>query len=84
MTFNDLYQIMRKEIEQLGFEQLDYLGHGVQRDMRHLDFIAPDATPTLGGAELFTLEPHIRLLRGQFGFKHETIYYFINNKLVEL
>ena len=84
MTFNDLYQIISKEIEQLGFEQLDYLGHGVQKDMHHLDYIAPDVTRTLGNAELFTLEPHIRLLDGQYGFKHENIYYFINNKLLEL
>ena len=84
MTFNELYQLMHKEIERLGFEQLDYLGHGVEKDMLHLEFIAPDVTRTLGDAELFTLEPQIRLPGGRYGFKHENIYYFINNKLGEL
>ncbi len=74
MTFNDLYQIIRLEIDQLGFEQLDYLGHGVQKDMQHLDFIAPDVKCSLGEAVFFTLEPQIRQKGGRYGFKHENIY----------
>lgn len=84
MTFNDLYQIMHEEIDQLGFEQLDYLGHGVQKDMEHLDFIAPNITRTLGEVGLFTLEPQIRLIGGRYGFKHENIYYFKDKALHEL
>ena len=84
MSFNALYQILSAEIEQLGFEQLDYLGHGVQQDMRHLDFIAPGVTRSLGEAGFFTLEPQIRLKGGRYGFKHENIYYFKNQKLQEL
>ena len=70
MVFNELYQIMRLEIDQLGFEQLDYLGHGVQKDMQHLDFIAPNVTCSLGDAGFFTLEPQIRLKGGRYGFKN--------------
>ncbi len=84
MTFSELYQIIQMEINQLGFEQLDYLGHGVQKDMQHLDFIAPDVMYTLGDAGLFTLEPQIRLQGGRYGFKHENIYYFNNMRLQEL
>jgi Xaa-Pro aminopeptidase len=84
MTFNDLYQILRKEIDQLGFEQLDYLGHSVQKDMRHLDFIAPDVTRSLGEVGFFTLEPQIRLKGGRYGFKHENIYYFQEHELQDL
>lgn len=84
MTFNDLYQIMHEDIDQLGFEQLDYLGHGVQKDMEHLDFIAPNITRTLGEVGLFTLEPQIRLIGGRYGFKHENIYYFKDKALHEL
>jgi Xaa-Pro aminopeptidase len=84
MTFSDLHQIMSKEIEQLSFEALNYLGHAIQKDMHHLEFIAPDVTRTLGDARLFTLEPQIRLLGGHYGFKNENIYYFKNNKLREL
>lgn len=84
ITFDDLYQIIRVEIEQLGFEQLDYLGHGVQKNMQHLDFIAPGVTCTLGDAGFFTLEPQIRLKGGRHGFKHENIYYFNSQGLQEL
>ena len=84
MTFNDLYQILHAEIDRLGFEQLDYLGHNVQKDMRHLDFIAPNVPLSLGEAGLFTLEPQIRLKGGRYGFKHENIYYFSDKELQEL
>jgi Xaa-Pro aminopeptidase len=84
MTFNDLYQIMRVEIDQRGFEQLDYLGHGVQKDMQHLNFIAPDVMCSLGDVGFFTLEPQIRLKGGRYGFKHENIYYFNGVGLQEL
>ncbi len=84
MTFNELYQLIHKEIERLGFEQLDYLGHVVQKEMNNLDFIAPDITLTLIEAGLFTLEPQIRLVGGNYGFKHENIYYFKDERLHEL
>ena len=84
MAFDEPNQIMQVEIDQLGFEQLDYLGHGVQRDMQHLDFIAPGVTCSLGDAGFFTLEPQIRLKGGRYGFKHENIYYFNGLVLKEL
>lgn len=84
MSFNELYRLLHEEIERLGFEQLDYLGHGVQKDMDHLDFIAPNVMRSLGDAGFFTLEPQIRLKGGRYGFKHENIYYFQGSKLQEL
>lgn len=84
MTFDELYQIINKEIEQLGFEQLDYLGHGVRKDMSQLEFIAPGVMCTLREVGLFTLEPQIRLKHGNYGFKHENIYYFQDQLLREL
>ena len=84
MTFNDLYYIIRDECDCLGVEPLDYLGHGVQKDMQHLAFITPDENLTLGQAGLFTLEPQIRLKGGKHGFKHENIYYFQDGRLHEL
>lgn len=84
MTFNELYQVMHEDIDRLGFEQLDYLGHNVQKDMTQLEFIAPHVMLTLGEAGLFTLEPQIRLKGGLHGFKHENIYYFNGQQLQEL
>lgn len=84
MSFDALYRLLHEEIERLGFEQLDYLGHSVQKDMDRLDFIAPGVMRSLGDAGLFTLEPQLRLESGRFGFKHENIYYFQGNTLLEL
>ena len=84
MSFHELYQIMYKEINSLGFEMLDYLGHNVQKDIQHLDFISANVACLLGDVGFFTLEPRICLKNGQYGFKHENIYYFKNNRLEEL
>ena len=61
MSFHELYQIMYKEINSLGFEMLDYLGHNVQKDIQHLDFISANVACLLGDVGFFTLEPRIRL-----------------------
>ena len=84
LSFGDLYQVIHQEIERLGFEQLDFLGHGVQEDMSKLEFVGPGVTRTLGEAGLFTLEPQIRLKDGCYGFKHENIYFFEGRELREL
>lgn len=84
MAFEEIYEVMRIEIDKLGFEHLDYLGHGVQRDMNRLDFFTPGTTRTLEEAGFFTLEPQIRLKGGIYGFKHENIYYFQGACLKEL
>jgi Xaa-Pro aminopeptidase len=84
MTFDQLYQIIHEEIDKLGFVQLDYLGHEVQKDMERLDFVEPGEMRSLGEAGLFTLEPQISLKGGGYGFKHENIYYFKDHRLTEL
>ncbi len=84
LRFDVLHGIMSEAVERLGCELLDYLGHGVQRDMSTLDFIAPNVTRTLGQAGLFTLEPQIRVIGGRYGFKHENIYFFAEQTVEEL
>lgn len=84
LTFNDLYQTLHEEIDRLGFEQLDYLGHSIGKETDQLVFIAPGSTRSLGEIGLFTLEPHIRLKQSSYGFKHENIYYFKGQALHEL
>lgn len=78
LTFDALLQVMQKEILHLGFEQLDAIGHNVQREMERAGFDCMErgSIRTLGDAGLFTLEPHIRAIGGHYGFKHENIYYF--------
>lgn len=84
LTCNDLHQTLHAEIERLGFEQLDYLGHSIGQESDQLVFIVPGSTRTLGELGLFTLEPHIRLKQGSYAFKHENIYYFEGRALQEL
>ncbi|HEY3327149.1 MAG TPA: M24 family metallopeptidase [Novimethylophilus sp.] len=84
LTFNDLHQTLHEEIERLGFEQLDYLGHSIGKETDQLVFIAPGSNCLLGETGLFTLEPHLRLKQSNYGFKHENIYYFKGQALHEL
>jgi hypothetical protein len=49
-----------------------------------LDLVAPDINLTHLEAGLFTLQPKIRLIGGNYGFKHESIYYFEDETLHEL
>lgn len=86
LTFDGLLQVMQKEILHLGFEQLDVIGHNVQREMDRVGFDCMElgSCRTLGEAGLFTLEPHIRAIGGCYGFKHENIYYFDGPILREL
>lgn len=86
LTFDGLLQVMQKEILHLGFEQLDAIGHNVQREMDRTGFDCMElgSSRTLGEAGFFTLEPHIRVLGGSYGFKHENIYYFDGPVLREL
>lgn len=84
LSFSDLYQVIHQEIERLGFEQLDFLGHSVQEDMSKLEFVRPGVTRSLEEAGFFTLEPQIRLKGGRYGFKHENIYFFEGRELREL
>lgn len=84
LSFNDLYQTLYDEIDRLGFEQLDYLGHSIGQGLDPLEFIEPGSTRSLGEVGLFTLEPHIRLKQSSYGFKHENIYYCEGQELQTL
>lgn len=80
MTYEALYFALNKEIQSIGFENLDFhgnLGHSVEIDEADRTYIERGITATfteIGRA--FTLEPHIRVPGGRFGFKREDIYYF--------
>lgn len=84
MTFDALYQDIHALIEQSGYEQLDYLGHNIDRRQRKLSFMEPGAATRLGDVEMFTLEPHIRHRTAHLGYKHENMYYFVGDRLTEL
>lgn len=77
--FCDLYRFANDWIASTGFENIDFLnnvGHSIATSLDGRLFINEDMTEILGSVECFTFEPHIRQAGGQWGFKHEDIYYF--------
>jgi Xaa-Pro aminopeptidase len=83
-TFGEIFALMQHEIDQLGFEMLDNIGHVIQKDMSTLEYIAPNNPLSLAEAGFFTLEPQLKLKGGRYGVKHENIYYFQGENLMEL
>ena len=78
-TFEELYRFGNTQIEAAGFLNLDFhknIGHSIESHIEKRCFIEDGNTRCLGESPLFTFEPHIRTKEGQWGFKHENIYYF--------
>ncbi len=87
-TFSDLYKYGNELIEEMGYENLDFLsnlGHSIETQLGDRKFIDENCFDLLSGAKLFTFEPHIRKKGSTWGFKHENIYYFSSEgKVIEL
>lgn len=86
-TFEKLYLHINNFIKANGFVNLDFLvnlGHSIVTNKDDRIYIEKGNTATLGSVKYFTFEPHIALPNGNYGYKRENIYYFENNKLVEL
>ena len=86
--FSELYEFGNREIRKRAFENLDFLGnlgHSIETDLSNRRFIDKNCSDMLGSTRFFTFEPHIRRSGGEWGFKHENIYYFDGNgRVVEL
>ncbi|MBB86880.1 MAG: Xaa-Pro aminopeptidase [Xanthomonadales bacterium] len=78
-TFEELHQFSNDQIISGGFENLDFLGnlgHSIEAHLGDRVYIEAGSPTRLSDGGLFTFEPHIRELGGNWGFKHENIYYF--------
>lgn len=78
-TFSDLYELANESIIDADFENLDFLGnvgHSICERREQRLYIESGNHRRLGEVTCFTFEPHIRLRTGQWGYKHENIYYF--------
>lgn len=87
MTFEELHAEMNRRIEAKGFENLDFLGnvgHSIERRSADRIYIERGNGAPLGSVECFTFEPHLRRPGGEYGFKHENIYFFVGDELREL
>lgn len=75
----DLFEFGQAKIKSLGFENLDFngnLGHSIPTQLSDRLFVDGSTTDKLESVKFFTFEPHIRQQNGQWGFKHEEIYFF--------
>jgi Xaa-Pro aminopeptidase len=88
MTYEQLFFKLHKEITDLGFENLDFhgnLGHSIEFDKDDRVYIERGSIASfVKVGKPFTLEPHIRLSGGLFGFKRENIYYFDDNGILQV
>ena len=86
-TFEQLYYHMNDFIVQKGFINLDFLGnlgHSIVKEKSDRIYIEKGNTCKLGEVQYFTFEPHISVEGSGYGYKKENIYYFADEKLVEL
>lgn len=86
-TFEELYYHMNLVIENCGYVNLDFmgnLGHSIVKKKEDRIYIEKGNKVCLGEVSLFTFEPHIGKINTKYGYKWEDIYYFEDDKLVEL
>lgn len=72
---SELYDFGNTLIQEYGYENLDFLGN-LGHTIEARRFIDNQCREKLGGVNYFTFEPHIRKVGGEWGFKHENIYFF--------
>ncbi len=85
-TFSDLYNFGNDLILKMGYENLDFLsnlGHSIETQLKNRKYIDQYCSELLSNVKLFTFEPHIRVNNGEWGYKHENIYYFTSNGIVD-
>jgi Xaa-Pro aminopeptidase len=87
-TFAELFEFGNQLIHKLGFENLDFqknLGHSIETSLDARKYVEQGNDNQLGSTNYFTFEPHIARKHSEWGFKHESIYYFDEiGKIAEL
>lgn len=86
-TFEELYYYMNDFIKICGYINLDFngnLGHSIVKNKNKRIYIEKGNTKKLSDVKYFTFEPHISQPNSNYGYKKENIYYFSNDKLIEL
>lgn len=86
-TFEELYYHMNDFIKKCGYINLDFngnLGHSIVKNKNRRIYIEKGNKKKLSEVKYFTFEPHIALPNSNYGCKKENIYYFNNDKVIEL
>jgi Xaa-Pro aminopeptidase len=85
-SFEELHLFANREIESKGYENLDFmgnLGHSIVTRLIDRCYIESGCRVKLGEVRFFTFEPHIAKRGSPWGFKHENIYYFDDQKRLQ-
>jgi methionine aminopeptidase len=83
MTFHEIYHELNKKTEELGVEHLDFknnFGHSIEKSLDERIYITDGVYKKITPDTLFSIEPHLKLKNGLYGFKEADIYYFNRKK----
>ena len=86
MTFHELFAWTNHRITCAGFENLDFLGnvgHSIATRREDRQYIEKENNRLLREVPFFTFEPHVRQVGGRWGFKHENIFFFNREGVLE-
>lgn len=86
MTFHELFAWTNQRITAAGFENLDFLGnvgHSIATRREDRQYIEEKNCRILSDVPFFTFEPHVRQVGGRWGFKHENIFFFNREGMLE-
>ncbi len=86
MTFHELFDWANRHIAASGFENLDFLGnvgHSIATRREDRQYIEAGNTGALQDVPFFTFEPHVRQVGGRWGFKHENVFFFNQEGILE-
>lgn len=86
LSFGQLFDWANVRIRESGFVNLDYrnnVGHSIAISREERQFIQTNNAIALGDAPFFSFEPFVRLKGGNWGFKHEDIFFFNQTGLLE-
>lgn len=85
-TYHELFEWTNQQIAAVGFENLDFLGnvgHTISARREEREFITAYNCHRLSDTSFFTFEPHVRVVGGRWGFKHENIFFFNSEGRIE-
>jgi Xaa-Pro aminopeptidase len=78
-SYGDLFNWANVRIRESGFVNLDFrhnVGHGIAGSREDRQFIQANNETLLSQTPFFSFEPFVRLKGGNWGFKHEDIFFF--------
>jgi Xaa-Pro aminopeptidase len=85
-TFGQLFDWANVRIRESGFVNLDYknnVGHSIAAARDDRQFIQSKNSLCIGDVPFFSFEPFVRMKGGKWGFKHENIFFFDDDDVLQ-